>query len=66
MVVPDGELRAGVMAQRVPAPLAQALLGMSRSVRSGGPAATDLTLETLLGRRTQAMRDVLAATLKPS
>lgn len=64
VVVPDDEWRDATVAQGVPAPLADALLGMLRSARRGELAATDPTLEALLGRRLLTMRDVLAATLE--
>ncbi|GJG87816.1 hypothetical protein tb265_29970 [Gemmatimonadetes bacterium T265] len=66
VVVPDAEWRDATLAHGVPAPLADALLGMYRSARRGELAATDKTLEALLGRRPQTMRDVLAATLAPA
>lgn len=66
VVVPDDEWRDATVARGVSTPLADALLGMYRSARRGELAATDPTLETLLGRRPQTMSDVLAATLKPS
>ena len=63
VVVPDDEWRDATLAQGVPAPFADALLGMYRSARAGELAATDGTLETLLGRRPRTMRGVLAAAL---
>jgi hypothetical protein len=47
----------------VPRYMAEMLLGTFRAARRGDFAAVDPTLETLLGRRPQTMRDVLAATL---
>ena len=64
VVVSDAEWRDAKVAEGVPAPMADALLGMYRAARRGDFAATDPTLETLLGRRPRTMRDVLAATLE--
>ena len=66
VVVSDEEWRDAKAAQGVPAPMADALLGMFCAARRGDFAAVDPTLETLLGRRPRTMRDVLAATLKPA
>jgi len=66
VVVSDEEWRDAKVAQGVPAPMADMLLGMYRTARRGDFAATDPTLETLLGRRPQTMRDVLAGILKPA
>ena len=66
VVVSDEEWRNAKVAEGVPAPMAEALLGMYRAARRGDFAAVDPTLETLLGRRPRTMRDVLAATLKPA
>jgi uncharacterized protein YbjT (DUF2867 family) len=64
VVVSDAQWRDTKIAQGVPAPMAEALLGMWRAARRGDFAATGPTLQTLLGRRPRTMRDVLAATLK--
>ena len=56
----DRRFKAEV-AEGVPAPMADALLGMYQAARRGDFAATDSTVEALLGRRPQTMRDVLAA-----
>lgn len=66
VILSDGEWLAGTVAQGVPAPMADMLLGMYRAARRGDFAAVDPVLETLLGRRPQTMRDVLAATLDPA
>ncbi len=66
VVVPDQEWRESKIAEGVPEPMADALLAMYQSMRRGELAATDPTLERLLGRRPQTMRDVLASTLKPA
>ena len=63
IVVTDEEYRERKIAQGAPAPMADLLLAMYRDARLGRYAATDPTLETLLGRRPQSMRDVLAKTL---
>jgi len=64
VVVPDQEWLDAKIGQGVPAPMANLLLGMYQDARRGHFAATDPTLETLLGRRPQTMRDVLAKVLK--
>lgn len=63
-VISDGEFRDRKIAQGVPAPLAELLVGMYRDARLGHFAATDPTLGTLLGRRPASMRDVLTKALK--
>lgn len=65
IVVPDVEWRDAKVAEGAPEPMADALLAMFQAARRGEFAAVDPTLETLLGRRPQTMRDVLAARLKP-
>lgn len=62
----DDEWRESKVAAGLPAQMAEMLLGMYRAARRGDFATADPTLETLLGRRPQTMRDVLAATLKPA
>ena len=66
LVVSDEKWRDTKIAQGVPAPMAEALLGMYRAARRGDFTATDPTLETLLGRRPRTMRDVLGSILKPA
>ena len=66
VTIPDDEWREARVAQGTPAPMAAMLLGMYRAARRGDFAAVDPTLETLLGRRPQTMRDVLATALKPA
>lgn len=63
VVVPDEEWLNAKLAQGVPAPMAEALLGMYRAARRGDFAAVDPMLGTLLARRPRAMRDVLAGHL---
>lgn len=64
VVLPDAQWHAEQVAHGVPAPMADALLGMFRSARRGELAATDPTLCALLGRQPKTMREVLAAVLK--
>lgn len=66
VTVSDDEWRDAMVAQGAPAPMAEMLLGMYRAARRGDFAAIDPTLEKLLGRRPQTMRDVLAGILKPA
>ena len=66
VTISDNEWREARVAQGSPARMAAMLLGMYRAARRGDFAAVDPTLETLLGRRPQTMRDVLATELKPS
>lgn len=64
VVVSDDEWREAKVGAGVPAQMAQMLLGAWHAARRGDFATNDPTLATLLGRRPQTMRDVLAATLK--
>ena len=66
VTVSDDEWRSARVAQGTPAGMAELLLGMFRAARRGDFAATDPTLEALLGRRPQTMRDMLAAALRPA
>ena len=66
IVITDEAWRNAKIAQGVPAPMAEALLGMYRAARRGDFATTDPTLATLLGRRPKTMRDVLAEVLRPT
>ena len=66
VTISDGEWRAARVAQGTPAPMAEMLLGMYRAARRGDFAAVDPTLEKLLGRRPQTMREVLGAALQPA
>lgn len=59
----DDTWREEMIAHGTPAPVAEMLLGMYQAARRGDFAAVDPTLEALLGRRPQTMRDVLAAAL---
>ena len=63
VTVSDDEWQDARVAQGTPARMAGMLLGMYRAARRGDFAAVDPTLEALLGRRPQTMRDVLAAAL---
>jgi NAD(P)H dehydrogenase (quinone) len=65
-VVPDAQWRDEQIGAGMPAPVADALLGMYRSARRGDLMATDDTLATLLGRPPRTLRDVLAQTLSPA
>ena len=53
------------VAQGVPAAMAEMLLGTFRAARRGDFAATDPTLERLLKRQPQTMRDMLTRSLQP-
>lgn len=61
----DDAWREEKVARGAPAAMAAMLLGMYQAARRGDFAAVDPTLEKLLGRRPQTMRDVLATKLKP-
>lgn len=60
-VVSDAEWRDAKIAGGMPALYADMLLGTFRAARRGDFAATDLTLETLLGRAPRTMYDAMAA-----
>ena len=64
VIVSDDQWLEAKIAQGVPKPMAELLLGFYRAARRGDFAAVDPTLEALLNRRPQTMRDVMAATLK--
>ena len=66
VVVSDEEWRAAKMAEGVPGPMADLLLKVFRDARRGVFAATDPTLEAVLGRRPRTMRDVLEDRLTPA
>lgn len=66
VVLTDAAWRDEKVAQGVPAPMAEMLLGTFHAARRGDFAATDPTLERVLGRRPQGMRDLLARSLKPA
>ncbi|MBV9750769.1 MAG: NAD(P)H-binding protein [Acetobacteraceae bacterium] len=66
VIVSDEEWLDAKVAEGMPAPMADMLLGAYRAARRGDFAAVDPTLEALLGRRPQTMRDVLAGILKPA
>ncbi|RKH14801.1 SDR family oxidoreductase [Corallococcus sp. CA053C] len=61
--VAEDELRAKLAASGMPAPGVAISLGLYRASRDGEFAATDPTLEKLLGRAPTSMREVMAATL---
>ncbi|RFP64974.1 SDR family NAD(P)-dependent oxidoreductase [Hymenobacter lapidiphilus] len=65
VTVTDDEWKQAAVARGTPAPVAELLLGTFRAARRGDFAATDPTLQTLLGRAPQTMREVLAGFLKP-
>ena len=65
VVVSDQKWLDAKIAEGAPPPMAEMLLDVFRAARQGDFAAVDPTLETLLGRRPQTMRDVLARMLKP-
>ncbi len=60
VVVSDKEWRDAKVTQGMPEPMAELLLAVFRDARRGHFAATDPTLERLIGRRPRTMRDVLA------
>ncbi len=62
VIVSDDEWRNAKVAQGVPAPMADMLLGMFQAARRGDFAAVDPTLTQLLGRAPTSMREFLAAT----
>jgi uncharacterized protein YbjT (DUF2867 family) len=62
-VVSDDEWRNARIAAGMPAFYADMLLGTFRAARRGDFAATDPTLETLLGRPPRTMREMLSATI---
>ncbi len=66
VTVSDDEWRDAKVAQGVPAPMADMLLGTYRAARRGEFTAVDPMLEALLGRRPQTIRDVLTAVLQPA
>ncbi len=66
VTVTDEQWCADKVAQGVPAPMAEMLLGSYRASRRGDFATVDPTLAQLLGRRPHTMREVLAGLLKPA
>ncbi|TPG55035.1 SDR family oxidoreductase [Sphingomonas glacialis] len=62
-IIPDDEWRDAKVAAGMPSFYVDMLLGMFRAARCGDFAATDPTLETLLGRPPRTMRDVLSAAI---
>ena len=62
-VISDDEWRDAQVAAGMPALYADMLLGTFLAARRGDFAATDPTLEKLLGRPPRTMRDVFAATI---
>jgi NAD(P)H dehydrogenase (quinone) len=65
ITVSDAQWREAMVSHGVPGAQADLLAGLFQAARRGDFAAIDPTLETLLGRRPQTMREVLAAALKP-
>ena len=63
VVLTDAQWTQEQVAQGLPAPVAELLLGSYRAMRRGEFARTDPTLAQLLGRRPQTMREFLAARL---
>ncbi len=61
--ISDDEWRDAKVAAGMPAFYADMLLGTFRAARRGDFAATDPTLENLLGRPPRTMRDLFAATI---
>lgn len=64
VTVTDEQWHQEKVAQGVPAPLADILLGTYRAMRRGDFATVDPTLEQLLGRRPHTMRDVVTSLLR--
>lgn len=65
VVLSDQAWRDEKVGQGVPAPMAEMLLSTFRAARRGDFASTDPTLERLLRRQPQTMRDVLTRSLQP-
>ena len=63
VIVSDGDWVDAKVAVGVPRAMAELLLGAWIAARNGDFAKVDPTLERLIGRRPQTMRDVLAKTL---
>ncbi len=63
VTVTDEEWRTATVAQGVPEPIADMLLGFYQAARRGDFSAVDPTLGRLLGRTPMCMRDVLKARL---
>ena len=64
VVVSDEEWRDAKIAAGFPAPMAEMLLGTWRAARRGDFADVDPTLQALLGRAPQTMREFLAGVLQ--
>jgi len=62
----DAQWRSEKLAQGMPAPFVDIMLGTYRAMRRGDFAAVDPTLGQVLGRRPHTMRDVLAGLLTPA
>lgn len=60
-VLGDDALRTRMMARGLPPKVVDITLGLYRAAQAGEFAATDTTLETLLGRPPASMREVIAA-----
>ena len=63
VTVTDEEWRTATLAQGVPEPMADMLLGFYQAARRGDFSAVDPTLGRLLGRTPMSMRDVLKVRL---
>lgn len=61
VVVPEPAYRESLEAQGLPASAIEMMLGMFRAARAGDFAAVAPALELLVGRRPQAVRDVIPA-----
>lgn len=66
VVLTDAQWQQEQVAQGLPAPVAEMLLGSYRAMRRGEFASTDPTLGQLLGRRPRTMREFLAERLQPA
>ena len=65
VVVADEQYRSELLT-RVPEPAVEMLMGFFLASRSGAFAATDPTLEHLLGRAPAALRDTLTSAAAPA
>ena len=66
VTVTDAQWRATKLAQGMPEPFVDIMLGTYRAMRRGDFAVVDPTLAHLLGRRPDTMRDVLTRLLQPA
>ena len=63
VVVPDAEYRSGLVANGLPAPAADMLVGLFAASRDGHFARVDPTLARFIGRSPTPLRDVLKAAI---